>query len=483
MKGFSRVQLRNIGFEFIMENLETQTVYGRDIKNNLQPFARDKIGILKREIRYLDDFMAFHEANPYAVNGLASILHRFKEIRGIVKKLENESDVLDEVELYEIKNFALNVSELCNLYDTIDFDFDSIAPISLDRSIELLNPHGIITPSFHISELYSEKLAKIRKSKAKIESDSHSEEFAKRRNAIIHDEKKEELEVKKILTIELRKDIENFKKNIVFIGKLDFLIAKAMLHKKFGGSKPIWADSNHISIDSAVNPYVDYILSKSGKSFVPISLGLQKGANILTGANMGGKSVALATVTLNVLLAHCGFFVFAEKFETPFIDFIFYLSEDYQSVNEGLSTFGAEIKEISKALEMMKDQSGLCVLDEFAKGTNPEEGEIIVRAFARYCEESSSNCFISTHYSDVVEKGMKHLQVIGLKNAKFDELLEQDNIRPSSLQELMDFRIEKVKWNSQTPKDAVRVAELMGIQREFIDLIKNVREERSRDRK
>ncbi len=157
----------------------------------------------------------------------------------------------------------------------------------------------------------------------------------------------------------------------------------------------------------------------------------------------------------------------------PIMDFIFYLSLDYQSVNEGLSTFGAEIKEIKGLINSMKNGNGLCVLDEFAKGTNPEEGEIIVKSLARWCEGKGSFCFISTHYSNVVEKGMTHLQVKGLKDVK--GLLTVDN--PKILQDLMDYRIESVQWDSPTPQDAVTVAELMGIQSEFLDLIKEVREE------
>ena len=74
----------------------------------------------------------------------------------------------------------------------------------------------------------------------------------------------------------------------------------------------------------------------------------------MTGANMGGKTVALATMTLNVLLAHCGFFVFGETLKLPVLDSIFYLSHDYQSIALGLSSFGSEIKEVTRLIEAMR---------------------------------------------------------------------------------------------------------------------------------
>lgn len=44
---------------------------------------------------------------------------------------------------------------------------------------------------------------------------------------------------------------------------------------------------------------------------------------MITGANMGGKSVALKTVAENVLLFQMGFFVFAKYASIPLLDFIF----------------------------------------------------------------------------------------------------------------------------------------------------------------
>ena len=39
---------------------------------------------------------------------------------------------------------------------------------------------------------------------------------------------------------------------------------------------------------------------------------------MITGANMGGKSISLKTIVLNVVLAMCGFYVYADYAEIPF---------------------------------------------------------------------------------------------------------------------------------------------------------------------
>lgn len=479
LDSFTKSQLEKIGFSYLMEHLTVLTVYGRDLKNDIKPYFAEDADILKREISYLDRFVDIYRNQGKVIDDIKIALSRFKEIRGIINRLENGSATLNEVELFELKCFSFDMGELINAYRLIDFEFDGVSPVFLEKVIAILNPDETKTRSFHISDLYSKDLAEIRKAKRRLESEKSGEK--KSRNKIIQAEKEEELKVKRMLTEKLRPFCDDLQKNIEFIGKLDFLIAKAHLAIKFNGTKPNWTESKEMNIDSAINPFVASILSEDGRSFVPISICLKQGANVLTGANMGGKSVALATITLNLLLAHCGFFVFAKEISTKVLDYIFYLAEDYQSVNEGLSTFGAEVMQIEKAVELAVMETGLLVVDEFAKGTNPEEGEIIVRAFARFCDMHNSFCMVSTHYSNVIEEGMNHFQVVGLKNTDLEKY-SGSRVKPN-LQGLMDFRIEKVEWNSPPPKDAVRVAELLGIQRFFLEFIRTVREEIDGDSK
>ena len=47
---------------------------------------------------------------------------------------------------------------------------------------------------------------------------------------------------------------------------------------------------------------------------------LEQGATVITGANMGGKSVSMKSLTLNLLLAQTGFFAFAKAFSAPLFD-------------------------------------------------------------------------------------------------------------------------------------------------------------------
>ena len=283
----------------------------------------------------------------------------------------------------------------------------------------------------------------------------------------------EENLVKQAITNKLRAFLEKFKTNIRFIGELDLLLAKSDLAIRYDCSKPVFSNRKSIKANDIINPYVESNLQNNWQRFTPISITIKSGANVLTGANMGGKTVALATITLNILLAHCGFFVFGKSLKLPLFDSIFYLSHDYQSIALGLSSFGAEVKEVTRLIHAMKRERVFCALDEFAKGTNPEEGEILVRAFLRLVEQYQTFALVSTHYSGVLKKGMNHFQVVGLRNSDISRFSAiKDFPSPGKLQQLMDYRISKVNWNSLPPRDAVRIAELMGIQNEFLDLVK-----------
>lgn len=58
---------------------------------------------------------------------------------------------------------------------------------------------------------------------------------------------------------------------------------------------------------------------------------------------MGGKSVVMKTVALNVLLLQAGFLVCAKKARMPLFYSVKMLFDDLQSIQSGLSGFGSEI--------------------------------------------------------------------------------------------------------------------------------------------
>ena len=149
------------------------------------------------------------------------------------------------------------------------------------------------------------------------------------------------------------------------------------------------------------------------------------------------------------------------------------IAEEYQSMKDGLSSFGGEIVALKGALEMSNYGFGFLMMDELARGTNPDEGAAIVRGVVQYCNPKKQITLLATHYDHVAEHGNSHYQVYGLKNMDMDKIkqqiaLEKDQNRVSFISKYMNYGIYKVTQVQDCPKDALNVCKLLGLQEEVV---------------
>ena len=189
---------------------------------------------------------------------------------------------------------------------------------------------------------------------------------------------------------------------------------------------------------------------------------------------MGGKSVALKTIALNVELIRFGFLPFAEKIALKIPDFIEFISGDLQDSHLGLSSFGAEIKALSVLLSKTKGNSGLVLCDELGRSTNPYEGSRFVLALSDWLQSSSSYAIIATHYDGIKTNGAAYYQVAGLRDL-FRNNSENNNKKifdHKELWQLMDYHLIKVSESSEVPKEALNIGILLGLQEEFLERLR-----------
>lgn len=410
---------------------------------------------------------------------------KVKNIKNTVIRLENKN-VLDELELFEIKNFAINVNKIMNYYLQLNINVDYINFKSLDKIVKLLDPDDLKLTTFQIYGAYSKRLLRIRQNKLNVEKEIFSstdietiEILKKKRLEIVIQEDQEVLKIRKALTEELYNYLIDIKENIKNIGKLDLLIAKADLAIKYNAIKPSINEENKIYFKDLVNPNLQKLLDSQGKQYIPISIEIDKKITIISGANMGGKSVSMKTIALNLYLFQCGFFVFANEADLCILDFIYLVSDDMQDINKGLSTFGAEIIKLKEITKLIKIRDGFIALDEFARGTNPVEGRLLLKSICEYFKQYNSISLISTHLDDIDISDVDYYQVIGLKNVNFEGLKRQIDLKigrdKSSngvkiLQEYMDYRMEKVSKETKVPKDAINICKLLGLDNEIINI-------------
>lgn len=457
------------------------TLYGDYEKKNIKLYKKSKKELLIKELNYIEIIIKSLSENKSIYSNIEESFCRIKDIKNTIKRLE-EKNLLDEIELFEIKNFVINSNLIKENYDKLNLNIDYIKLKSSNKVIKILDPDNLKLPTFKIYDSYSNKLKEIREKKLNIEKQIFStkdSELIKKLKAdrldIIVEEEKEELIVKKEISDELYKFLDIFKENIKSIGKLDFLLAKAKLAIKYNAIKPKINNENNIFIKDAINPYIVDILNKSKKSYTPISICIEKKVTLITGANMGGKSISMKNIVLNLLLFQCGFYIFAKEANLPVLDFVYIISDDMQNVNQGLSTFGAEIIKLRQILKLINIQDGFIALDEFARGTNPKEGKILIKSICKYLKHFNSIALISTHFDDILEEDIDHYQVVGLRNVNFESLKYKIDLNKNKsvdiLQENMDYRLERVSLKKEIPKDAINICTLLGIQKDFMDIV------------
>lgn len=473
--------LERLGFKKLLSRVETLSPYGKTKLKELKNYLRGEENILEEEFNKMEIFMKFSSENRDTVRNVEGLIHRLKDIKTVVSNCLKDH-ILDEVDLFEIKVQALLMEEMNEYLKNFPKELQNFLLKDVSKVIETLDPDNDRTPTFYIYESYSDELKKIREKKKSIEKEIYASSnfdeitaLKEERLKVLVEEERVELEVKKRLTSILYNEAEDFLENIEKIGNLDFLMAKVRFAKTYGGIRPKISKNFEVDVKGLVNIEVREVLEAKSRPFTPIDIKIGSGVTIITGANMGGKSVALKTITENLLLFHMGFFVIAEEAKFPLIDFVFFISDDMQDISKGLSTFGAEIMKLREVNVFLDLGVGFVVFDEFARGTNPKEGQKFVEALARYLNDRPTISLMTTHFDGIVREGMNHYQVVGLKNVDFDKLKTKIELSSNSMgliQEYMDFRLEKA-GKEEVPKDALNIAKLIGIDKRFTEIILN----------
>ena len=161
-------------------------------------------------------------------------------------------------------------------------------------------------------------------------------------------------------------------------------------------------DSATLIVRDARHPLLERNLKAKNGHIVPTIIELEGNSRelIITGPNTGGKTVALKTVGLLVLMAESGIPVPATRMEMPVFDAVLADIGDYQSIEQNLSTFSAHVTNIDR-LSRTATTHSLVLLDELGSATDPEEGAALAVAIAEHFLRIGCFTIVSTHHTSL----------------------------------------------------------------------------------
>ena len=493
-------QLNDIGFDYIIENLEPWSPFGEELRRRVRPYTGAERAELAAEFGNIALLADAYRSDPAAFGPAARYLMQFKDIRRSLAR--SRETTLSDIELFEIKRFLILLEGFAPAFSALGCaaELRGIDIRTETAALDILDPDGMRAQTFRLGDNCSELLRSIRRQRKDtdialrtLESGNGAEKdrLTAERTRLAALEENEELRIRGEMTRAFSEYSAEIAELIANIARFDFALAKARLMLALGGTVPeILPEDGEKRIEfvGMVNPAIRASLALKGRAFTPVSIELEPGSTVITGANMGGKSVAVKTCALNAYLAVCGMPVFCAGGKLPLVPDIHLLCEDLEDSRGGLSSFGGEMVRFGSIIEEAKAKPGsLVLLDEFARGTNPHEGSALVRAAVRYfngAESGGAYALITTHFDGIARYAKVHYQVMGLRNADTEELmnaLSREKAEAAgggkavSPQELlsryMDYGLYRVGTDANPPRDALKICRALRIPDGFMNCV------------
>lgn len=246
---------------------------------------------------------------------------------------------------------------------------------------------------------------------------------------LIADQKAEEIRILRGICSFMRNVLPAIEHEFTTVVYLDFLHSIAQCADFLSMETPQINDSHVIHIVQARHPILEMAIRKmnDGQTIVPLDmrLGDDQRIMVITGANAGGKTIAIKTIGLLLLMALSGLPIPAStQTSLPMIGTVLVDIGDEQSIEQSLSTFSAHVSNIRDILKNM-DTNSLVLLDELGTGTDPEEGAALACAVLKEIRDAGALVFATTHLADI--KSFVH-RTRGMINAAME--FDQQTLQP-----------------------------------------------------
>lgn len=396
---------------------------------------------IKMNMQDKEKYTFFYEQS-YLINPLSSYI---KEINNIILPdysiSDNASIKLKEIR-EKIRSLDVEIKSIMNNLKNKYYDYLSQKVIVYKDGIELL-PVKKEFKGYIKGRVYS--LSSTGETLFIIPSEVSD---LKNQYSLLKSEESEEIfKIISLLSNKLSKQIDIIEKDYHVCLDFDYYLTIT----SYGKSKDYTIasyDENKFVLKGLYHPLLDS--KKAVKNDIDLT---NDRCLLISGANAGGKSLIIKAICLSVLLDKLGLMIPCFLAIIPFIDEVFYLGGDEQSVINNLSTFQSHIISINEIIKNATSSS-LVVIDEVCQGTSPKDGEALGIAILKYFKNLKSYTIFTSHY-----EGLKYF-------AK-----EEENISCCS----MEFSLEKLKptyhllLDSLSPSYGIELARNCNLKEDIIN--------------
>jgi DNA mismatch repair protein MutS len=246
------------------------------------------------------------------------------------------------------------------------------------------------------------------------------------------------------------------------LATLDVLASLAELAGERNYCRPALSDEPLLHIEEGRHPVLEQTLPPG--TFVPngITIGPDDGFFLLvTGPNMGGKSVYLRQAAQLTLLAQMGSFVPARAARIGLADRIFTRVGASDELSRAQSTFMVEMTEAANILNNATPRS-LVILDEIGRGTSTYDGVSLAWGITEYLHDRiGCRTLFATHYHELAQLAER---LPGLRNCNVLVHEEPDGI----------VFLHKIAPGSADKSYGIHVAQRAGVPEEVLTRAREV---------
>lgn len=238
---------------------------------------------------------------------------------------------------------------------------------------------------------------------------------------LVAEQKAEEIRILRNICSKIRDVVDEIDAEYKTIVHLDVLKCIARFADMMQMESPQINNSDTINLVKARHPLLMLAFQKMGSTQQVVPLDINLGGNntvmVITGSNAGGKTIAIKTIGLLLIMALSGVPVPADSSSSfPLANNLLIDIGDEQSIENNLSTFSAHISNISEILKRA-DSKTVVLIDELGTGTDPDEGAALACAVLSEIRKSSALVFATTHLTTI--KGFVH-RAEGMLNASME---------------------------------------------------------------